>query len=169
MILLDLQVRSKKWSVEKNVEKFVENSCEKIFALTDLKKLLQKKVELGASISLVCDAQMKKINLQFRGKNKPTNVLSFASLDEKLLRKKGIEFFAKPRCNLFLGDIVISFETVKKEAVAQNKTFKNHLTHLLVHGILHLIGYDHEEEKMAQEMENLEVKILAKLGVKNPY
>ncbi len=68
-----------------------------------------------------------------------------------------------------LGDIVLAFETIAREAVEQNKDFSAHLTHLLVHGTLHLLGYDHENDQEAQEMEGLEIEILKKMGINNPY
>lgn len=152
--------KSKKWNAEKNVEKFVEETCQKIISLTELKKISA----LEIAISLVCDVQMKKINQQFRQKNKPTNVLSFPALNKVEIKKA-----AKSQNHCFLGDIVISYETVKKESLAQKKKFQDHLTHLILHSILHLIGHDHEEKKMAEKMENLEIKILKKLKIKNPY
>jgi probable rRNA maturation factor len=102
------------------------------------------------SVVLADDAFVRELNRTYRGKDKPTNVLSFPS-DEHL------------------GDIVLAFETVASEAAQQGKSFKAHAQHLLVHGTLHLLGYDHEQEAQAEEMEGLEVKILKKLGVANPY
>lgn len=169
MISLDIEVKSKKWDAQKNVEKFIEKTCEKLIPQTDLKKILTKNFTLELALSLVSDAQMKKINFEFRGKNKATNVLSFPSLDENLVRKNGIKKVVGTANFLFLGDIILSYETVKKESLAQKKKFEDHLTHLILHAILHLIGYDHEEEKMAQIMENLEIKILKNLKIKNPY
>lgn len=169
MIIVDVVTKSKKWSVEKNIEKFVEKTCQKIIPLTDLKKIIKKDFTLEVAVLLVCDSQMKKINFEFRQKNKPTNVLSFPALDEKLIRKVGIKKAASAAQHLFLGDIIISYETVKKESLAQKKKFNDHLTHLILHSILHLIGYDHEDKKMAKIMENLEIKILKTLQIKNPY
>lgn len=166
MINIDLVLRSKKWHGH---EKFVEETCKKIIPFTDLKEILRKDRELEVSISLVSDVQMKKINFEFRQKNKATNVLSFPMLDEKLIRKNGIKKAVGTAKHLFLGDIVISFETVKKESLAQKKKFEDHLSHLILHSILHLIGYDHENKKMAKIMEDLEIKILKKLQIKNPY
>lgn len=98
------------------------------------------------------DAQIQQMNRDFRGKDKPTNVLSFPSdaPDE-------------------WGDIIVSEETIRKEAVEQRKTFHDHFVHMLVHGTLHLLGYDHEIEAEAEEMEALEIDILSELGVENPY
>ncbi len=101
---------------------------------------------------LADDAAVQALNRDFRSKDKPTNVLSFPSGEEE-----------------YLGDIIVSLDTVKREAEAQGKTFEHHLTHLLVHGILHLLGYDHEQEEEAVEMEGLEIEILEKIGISNPY
>lgn len=169
MIFVDVELKSKKWSEQKNIEKMVQEICAKIIPLTDLKKILAKNFRLEVSISLVSNFQMKKINFEFCGKNKPTNVLSFANLDENLIRKNGLKKTIGATNYLFLGDVVIAFEALKKESLAQKKTFSNHLTHLILHSILHLIGLDHEDEKMAEIMESLEVKILKKLKIKNPY
>ena len=169
MILIDLETKSKKWNEEKNIEELVEKICQKIIPLTDLKKLLTKNFGLEIAVSLVSDAQIKKINQQFRDKNKATDVLSFSNLDENLIRQIGLKK-AIGACNyLLLGDIVIAYETVKKESLAQKKKFHEHLTHLILHSILHLIGFDHEDEKMAKIMENLEIKILKTLKIQNPY
>jgi len=169
MINIDVIAKTKKWQEEKNIEKFIEKTCFNLIPLTDLKKILKKDFTLELAVSLVSNQQIKKINYQFRQKNKPTNVLSFPQLDEKLLRKIGIKNLLKNSHNLFLGDVVIAYEILKKEALIQKKSFKNHLTHLILHSILHLIGYDHEDDKMAKEMERLEIKILHKLNIKNPY
>lgn len=139
---IDIVTKSKKWQGQ---EKLIEKITKKILPLTKVKAE-------EVSISLVCDAQMKKINFQFRGKNKSTNVLSFPGLDQ-----------------FFLGDIVIAYETLAREAKEQKKDFNDHLTHLILHSILHLLGHDHEEEKDAQKMEKLEIKILHQLGIQNPY
>ncbi len=169
MISLDVELKSKKWLEQKNIENFVKKTCLKIIPLTDLQKILNKKIQLELFISLVSDAQMKKINFKFRSKNKPTNVLSFPFYDENLIRKDGLlKAFSKEKI-IFLGDIILSYETIKKESLAQKKKINDHLTHLILHAILHLIGFDHEEEKMAKIMESLEIKILNQLGIKNPY
>ncbi len=106
------------------------------------------------------NATLKKLNKDWRGKNKPTNVLSFpASENLKLPRGE-----AKP-----LGDIALAFETVAREAEEAGKTLKAHTTHLIVHGILHLLGYDHIDEAEAELMEAREIRILKKLGIADPY
>lgn len=162
MINIDITTKSNKWDDQ---EKFVEKICKKIILLTELEKFLKKNIQIGVSVSLVLDQEMKKINFEFRGKNKPTNVLSFPANDWSEIKKnpRQIKDF------LFLGDIVIAFETIKKESLVQKKPFENHLTHLILHSILHLIGHDHEKNEMAKIMENLEIKILKKLKIVNPY
>jgi probable rRNA maturation factor len=109
----------------------------------------------SVSIVLVNDIQMHKMNLKFRGKDKPTNVLSFPCDSE----------FEDE----YIGDIVLSFETIEKEAIEQGKSFENHFKHLLVHGTLHILGYDHLEEDERLVMEKIEVDILQKIGVVGIY
>ena len=114
------------------------------------------------AILLTTDAKLQSLNLQFRGVDKPTNVLSFSALNVGSLKLME----GQP---LFLGDIAIAAETVKREAHEQNKTMSDHLSHMIVHGTLHLLGYDHEDEEEAQKMEILESKILATQDIADPY
>lgn len=116
--------------------------------------------EIG--IACVDNDESHKLNLEYRQKDKPTNVLSFPSdIPEEVL----------PMLDAWpMGDLVICIPVVLQEAIDQSKTPIEHLTHMLVHGVLHLMGYDHEtSEADAEEMEALEIKILAKLGFDNPY
>ncbi len=111
-----------------------------------------------ACIALSSDAQVQTLNAGFRGKDKPTNVLSFpAPASPVALTTK------------HLGDIVIARETVEREAIERGIPFADHLRHLTVHGLLHLLGYDHETDEDAVVMEGLETDILARLGVADPY
>jgi probable rRNA maturation factor len=128
----------------------------------------------GFEISLMgCDdTRIAALNLGFRGKSGPTNVLSWPSEDHG----SGIagQAPAPPEPGpaddpAALGDIAIAWETCLREAEAQDKPLADHVTHLLVHGMLHLLGYDHETEPDAALMEALEVRILASLGVSDPY
>ncbi len=117
------------------------------------------------AVVLADDAFIKSLNRDYRGKNKATNVLSFPS--EPAI-EAGAKTYAKAG-EFELGDIILAYETVAREAAEQNKSFASHARHLLVHGTLHLLGYDHMEEHEAQAMEKLEIKILEKQGIDNPY
>lgn len=112
--------------------------------------------EVELSIVLADDAFVQNLNKTWRGKDQPTNVLSFPAGEATA----GIDH---------LGDIVLASETISREAQEQGKKPDDHLTHLVVHGMLHLLGYDHEDDDEAEEMEALERRILAGLGIADPY
>ena len=122
----------------------------------------------GAEISLLgCDdARIAGLNTEFRGKPTPTNVLSWPSEERAAAEPGGHP--APPR-DLELGDIAIAYETCIREAEGAGIAFSDHVSHLLVHGTLHLLGYDHIDEKDAALMEHLEVEILGKMGIADPY
>jgi len=115
----------------------------------------------SSELSLVFsdDAAIRKLNAGWRGKDKPTNVLSFPAFSWRR---------GDPLPPM-LGDIAIAAETVRKEADLEGKPFEHHLTHLIVHGFLHLLGYDHETNGEAEEMEGVERRILAALAIPDPY
>ena len=110
------------------------------------------------SVVLGDNALSRRLNREYRGKDKPTNVLSFAIGNEPAT---GLPQLA--------GDVVIALETLIHEAKSQNKTPEEHLGHLVVHGILHLAGFDHREDSAASEMEQLEIAVLKSLGIRDPY
>lgn len=112
----------------------------------------------GAEVSIVLcdDSFIADLNRRWRGIDRPTNVLAFPS-------------GADPATAPVLGDIVIAFETAAREAAAAEISLRDHVAHLMAHGFLHLVGYDHVDAGEAEEMEDLEVRILAMLGIANPY
>jgi probable rRNA maturation factor len=118
--------------------------------------------EAELAVMLTDDSGIRTLNLNWRGIDKPTNVLSFPALQPT--GSGGPD--DAPR---MLGDIAIAYETTRKEADDEQKPFDHHLSHLAVHGFLHLIGYDHEKDGDAEAMEALEQEILAQLGIPDPY
>ncbi len=108
------------------------------------------------NIAFFTKTKMQDMNKKFAGKDNPTNVLSFPSNEDI----KGVRF---------LGDIAICSELIKDEATAQGKNVQHHLMHIFIHGVLHLLGLDHAEQSSAEQMEALEVRVLKKLGVADPY
>jgi len=117
------------------------------------------------------DARIADLNAEFRGKPTPTNVLSWPA-EERAAEIEG-DMPEPPEADPFgaieLGDIAIAFETCAREAEEAGKTLEAHATHLLVHGILHLLGFDHERDRDATLMEGLETEILGKMGIEDPY
>jgi len=139
----------------------LEDLCRQAIAATAgaVKPLDFASWEVG--ITITDDAEIRALNRDHRGQDRPTNVLSFP-LDRPGLTATG-------SVGGLLGDVVLSDETVLREAARDERLPADHLTHLVVHGMLHLLGYDHEVSSQAEEMEALEITILAGLGIANPY
>jgi probable rRNA maturation factor len=114
------------------------------------------------AVMLTDDSGIRTLNSNWRGVDEPTNVLSFPALQPDGGRRED----DAPR---MLGDIAIAYQTMRREADDEQKPFDHHLSHLAVHGFLHLIGYDHETDDDAEAMETLEQEILAQLGIADPY
>ena len=120
----------------------------------------------GFTILLADDRKLRTLNHDFRGKDKPTNVLSFPG---DSLNGRTAGRFASAAAPGYAGDIALAYGVTKKEAKAAGKTVADHAIHLVVHGVLHLAGHDHERPIEARAMEGLEVKILGRLGIADPY
>ncbi|MBL0942213.1 MAG: rRNA maturation RNase YbeY [Alphaproteobacteria bacterium] len=114
------------------------------------------------SVVLADNDFIHQLNRKYRFQDKPTNVLSFPASRPGPIPHN-------PEQPYLLGDIILAFETILEEAVQQQKTLRDHTAHLIVHGILHLLGYDHETTEEAEEMESREVAILAQFDISNPY
>ena len=110
------------------------------------------------SVLLTDDYNMKKINKKWRKKDNPTNVLSFPV---------NMDIIEDEYC--FIGDVALSYETIEKESDERMISFQNHFIHLLLHGLLHLLGYSHESEKETKDMKKLEIKLLSSINIQNPY
>ena len=123
---------------------------------------LDRRVEI--SVTLTGDEQVRTLNAKWRGKDKPTNVLSFPMADERDLGRANIAV-----SELLLGDIVLARGVCEAEATEKGVSFEQHATHLMVHGTLHLLGYDHQRDDDASDMEAREVRALKRLGIANPY
>jgi probable rRNA maturation factor len=160
-IKIEINKNYKKWNEQKDLNKryLMLILSEILVAHENFNKL--KSVEL--SILLTNDNEISKINLEYRNKSGPTNVLSFPDTDE-ILHQNNLQIQ-----ELYLGDLAFSYDRIIEESLEKNISFYNHFTHLLIHGILHLIGYDHIEEEEAKKMEQLEEVLLMKLNIPTPY
>jgi probable rRNA maturation factor len=153
-VAADILIEAGDWPDEALLRRSVDRAIEETLAA------LRPDLAPSAEVSLVFtdDAHMRALNRRYRGKDSPTNVLSFpaAPIDGT-------------RLGPLLGDIVLAFQTVAAEAAAGRLALNAHATHLIVHGFLHLLGYDHEDDDAAAVMEGLETAILASLGIADPH
>ncbi|EJF81274.1 rRNA maturation RNase YbeY [Bartonella doshiae] len=154
MITIDITLESTGWNDEKMLYTLTEKAL-----TTTMHHVSLGNVVSEVSLLFTDDQHMAQINAQWRNKNKPTNVLSFPAFPIKAGDPPGP----------MLGDIIIARETVALEAKQEGKLFQDHLTHMIVHGALHLLGYNHETDDEAYQMEELEREILQKLSIKDPY
>jgi probable rRNA maturation factor len=163
-IIVDLIINDQKWNTEsifKDYKIIFENIIKETLNFLQIK--LPKNSIIELSVILTDDKEIQAINKEYRNKDKPTNVLSFQVIPDDL------ESEIKKQPHLLLGDIFMSFDTLKCETKEQGKLIQDHFTHLFLHSFLHLLGYDHIDDFEAELMEDLEVKILNKLGIVNPY
>jgi probable rRNA maturation factor len=145
------------WQAEPDAEAVIHRAITTAAEMVDADT-----AEAELAVMLTDDAGIRMLNSNWRSIDKPTNVLSFPALQPS----GGSGPDDAPR---MLGDIAIAYETTRKEADDEQKPFDHHLSHLAVHGFLHLIGYDHEKDHDAEAMEALEREILAQLGIPDPY
>jgi probable rRNA maturation factor len=153
--LIEVIVDSPRWRAQPQAASIVKKAVR-----TAARAASTPRAELA--IVLTDDSAIRALNRQWRGLDAPTNVLSFPTKAPRRRRS--------PRpADGHLGDVVIAYQTTAREAKAEDKRFRDHLTHLAIHGFLHLLGYDHETDRDASAMERLEVRILQRLAVPDPY
>jgi probable rRNA maturation factor len=163
-VTIDILVENAKWqTVFPDYEQLVNQVC---LAALQATGFLDAGVECELSVVLADDKFIQVLNKQYRGKDAPTNVLSFPG---EALEAGNYAPLAGQKDPVILGDIVLSLDTLTIEAVLQGKTLYGHCCHLLVHGVLHLLGYDHETDSEAILMEHKEIDILYQFGIKSPY
>jgi probable rRNA maturation factor len=150
----DVLIAADCWQAQPDAEEAVQRAIAAAAAFVELPA-----DETEVAVMLTDDARIRELNREWRGQDKATNVLSFPAAQPP----------GESSQPLMLGDIAIAFETTRNEAETEGKPFQNHLSHLAIHGFLHLLGYDHLDDDEAEEMEGLERDILAKLGIADPY
>jgi len=160
--LVDTGIEDKRWK-ELGLKKLAEQAARAVLAELGLAEPETKRKAHAISL-LGCDDTR---NETFRDKPQPTNVLSWPEWDLSATVPGGMP--ERPAPGAALGNIAIAWETCAREAAEQGKPMIDHVTHLIVHGTLHLLGYDHSDDSDAARMEGLEVKILASLGLSDPY
>ncbi len=153
----DVNIHDQRWlNIIDNIEELTN-----MVVIQTLVEIIDSDKNMDISIVLANDIFIQELNRKYRNKDKATNVLSFPQTESDKLYSD-IPFIS-------LGDIIIAFETIKYEAIEQNKSFNDHYSHMLVHGCLHLLHFDHQTDEDANIMEKREIEILDKLGIKNPY
>ena len=164
MLQIELTAASE-WENERDWTDLAERAAHAAISASSHADLLSRNFALEVSVKLSDDSELHSLNKAYRGKDKPTNVLSFPQVQPDLLETLANTDDGEA----LLGDIILAYETCRAEASAKNVGFSDHITHLIVHGSLHLLGYDHENEIDAALMENCEINALATLGIANPY
>jgi probable rRNA maturation factor len=152
------------WDSSRSWLPLVRRAAEAAVAESAYPDLAEAERPVEISVTLTGDEQVRALNAKWRAKDKPTNVLSFPMADERDLSRANLA-----TSELLLGDIVVARGVCEAEAAAKGVSIEDHATHLLVHGTLHLLGYDHHDDSEAADMEAREARALARLGIANPY
>jgi probable rRNA maturation factor len=152
------------WDSSRSWDKLARKAAEAAIAESAYPDLAASERPVEVSITLTDDDQVRALNAKWRGKDRPTNVLSFPMAEEPDLQKANVA-----GAELLLGDIILARGVCQREAEEKGVSVEDHATHLIVHGTLHLLGYDHDDERDASDMEVREVRALKRLGIGNPY
>jgi len=167
---LEISTSSCHWQEHnKEFKDIITSCCALICQNVNEGKALNKFSQIELGIVLCDDDTIQKLNNNYRNKNGVTNVLSFRGFDQEEIEIYLRSDSVAPFRPFSLGESYISFETMNSEAKASGLTFNDHFSHLVLHGILHLLGYDHIQDNEAKIMEALETKLLANLGIDDPY
>lgn len=159
---IDIAVQDPIWESLGDIDTLIYQAVEKALSSAIMPKFAFGKA-LEVSVVLANDDLVQVLNREYREKDKPTNVLTFASMDSDDFEEI---MLMEP---LNIGDVILSYQTIERECQEQGKFLLDHINHLVVHGTLHLLGYDHINDDEATDMETLEIRILEQLGVQNPY
>jgi len=160
---LQIEVASVRWKTVKGLTRRLNQAAE--LTLASLPETLLPAAKLAEmTLLLTTDKAVETLNHDYRGLKKPTNVLSFPQFERRELVKLGKQ--AQP---IYAGDIAVAYQYVVKEAKVEQKELLDHVTHLVIHGILHLFGYDHDTDGRAARMEKMERELMASLGLLDPY
>jgi probable rRNA maturation factor len=152
------------WDSSRSWEQLARRSAEAAIAESAFSALAVSRRPVEISVTLTVDGEVRALNAQWRGKDRPTNVLSFPMASNADLTQADV---AGPE--LLLGDLVLARGVCAAEAAQRGISIEDHAAHLLVHGTLHLLGYDHEDDVGAADMEAREIRALERLGIANPY
>jgi probable rRNA maturation factor len=153
------------WGGEADWQELCEMAIAAAIAATPYKRLNEMPAVISVSISFAENDEVQTLNRDYRQKDKPTNILSFPMLDADMLENIG----QMANREILLGDMILAHSVCAAEAQEKGIPLPQHISHLIVHGTLHLLGFDHIEADDGDEMEALEVKALATLGLPNPY
>ncbi|MPT47282.1 MAG: rRNA maturation RNase YbeY [Sphingobium sp.] len=153
------------WPQDVDWETLASRAADAAFTQTPSDRIRRRSVTIEISVKLTNDAEVQVLNRTYREKDKPTNVLSFPMVPEDLLET----LTNSDDGEVLLGDIILAYETCAREAAEKGISIADHATHLMVHGVLHLLGYDHMDDNEAEAMEAMEIRALATLGLADPY
>ena len=164
-MMLDIAIDADpEWDSSSGWDSLVRRAAEAAIAESAFPQLASSPRAIELSVRLTGDDEVRALNAEWRGKDKPTNVLSFPQMETNEIGTAGTD-----GPDLMLGDVVLAREVCEREAAEKAIPLEEHAAHLVVHGTLHLLGYDHHDDDSADDMESREIRALARLGIADPY